>query len=160
MPGAYGGTLGSPEPLSSVTEAATEAIDALTGASGMDDEDDDDDEDWTDDDEYLPLGGIGQGGTRRVRSEDSSMKKIKTVQGEEGRWTVTDCDSTRDGSRMIYSSITPYVHMLHTAEFEAEHTCLDFTGQRRRGHGYDGWGYDGFGVSFKAHRKRMKQGSS
>jgi WD repeat-containing protein 23 len=130
--------------MSAVTEAATDAIDALTG------EGDDDDEDWTDDDEYSSF-AYSDGGGRRARGEDSSMKKIKTVQGEEGRWTITDCDSTRDGSRMIYSSITPYVHMLHTAEFEAEHTCLDFTGQRRRGHGYDGWGYDGFGVSACVH---------
>lgn len=47
---------------------------------------------------------------------------------------------------MIYSSITPYVHMLRTSEHDADHVCLDFTGARRRGHGYDGWQYDGFGV--------------
>jgi hypothetical protein len=28
--------------------------------------------------------------------EDHSMRKIKTVQGVEGQWTVTDADLTRD----------------------------------------------------------------
>ena len=139
MPGAYSGTSGTSEPLSALTEEAAEAIDAL--------EDDEEDEDWTDDEDEPALWPSSASRRRGVRDEDSSMKKIKTVQGEEGRWTITDCDSTRDGSRMIYSSITPYVHMLSTAEFEAEHTCLDFTGRRQRGRGFDGWGYDGFGVS-------------
>ena len=29
--------------------------------------------------------------------------------------------------RMIYSSITPWVHMLYTAEDDSEHVELDFT---------------------------------
>lgn len=46
---------------------------------------------------------------------------------------------------MIYSSITPYVHMLYTAEHDEEHICLDFShsGPRRN----DMYGYDSFGVS-------------
>jgi DDB1- and CUL4-associated factor 11 len=28
--------------------------------------------------------------------DDSSLRKIKTVQGVEGRWTVTDADLSRD----------------------------------------------------------------
>ena len=40
------------------------------------------------------------GNTRnRVPSEDSSLKKIKTVQGEEGRWTVTDCDADKKAEK-------------------------------------------------------------
>ena len=31
------------------------------------------------------------------------MKKIKNVQGREGRWTVTDCDADRKGERCIVS---------------------------------------------------------
>lgn len=38
---------------------------------------------------------------RGMSNEDTSLKKIKTVQGEEGRWTITDCDSTRDGERSV-----------------------------------------------------------
>lgn len=154
MPGAYSGTSGTSEPLSALTEEAAEAIDAL--------EDDEEDEDWTDDEDEPALWPSSASRRRGVRDEDSSMKKIKTVQGEEGRWTITDCDSTRDGSRMIYSSITPYVHMLSTAEFEAEHTCLDFTGRRQRGRGFDGWGYDGFGIwsiRFSADGKEVVAGA-
>ncbi|KAI9633253.1 WD40-repeat-containing domain protein [Dioszegia hungarica] len=82
------------------------------------------------------MGGVG---------EDTSLKKIKAVRGEEGSWTITDSDSTRDGERMIYSSITPYVHMLHTGEHEADHTCLDFSGSAgSRGGGM--WGGGGFGI--------------
>ncbi len=34
-----------------------------------------------------------------MAQEDTSMKKIKNVQGIEGRWTVTDCDADRKGER-------------------------------------------------------------
>jgi WD repeat-containing protein 23 len=44
---------------------------------------------------------------------------------------------------MIYSSITPYVHMLRTAADDEEHVCLDFSSSRGRGP----YGYDSFGVS-------------
>ena len=58
-------------------------------------------------------------------------------------------DTMRTGlklnGRMIYSSITPYVHMLRTAEDDEEHVCLDFSDPNpRRG---DIHGYDSFGVS-------------
>lgn len=46
---------------------------------------------------------------------------------------------------IIYSSITPYVHMFYTSEHDSEHVCLDFSGSRRRSE--DIWGYDSFGVS-------------
>jgi WD repeat-containing protein 23 len=48
---------------------------------------------------------------------------------------------------MIYSSITPYVHMLYTAEDEQEHIELDFSGERRRRNEDSMFGYDSFGVS-------------
>lgn len=32
---------------------------------------------------------------------------------------------------MIYSSITPYVHMLYTAEDDTDHVLLDFSSHRR-----------------------------
>lgn len=34
-------------------------------------------------------------------------------------------------ARMIYSSITPYVHMLYTAEDDTDHVLLDFSSHRR-----------------------------
>lgn len=134
-----------PIPTLSVGAAAPAAVDD-------DDEDDDDD---------MPWGHFGNG-RRPAPPEDSSLKKIKTVQGEEGRWTVTDCDADKKAEkcvaggyskddavqllttyRMIYSSITPYVHMLYTAEHDEEHICLDFSHSTRRN---DAFGYDSFGV--------------
>lgn len=60
----------------------------------------------------------------------SSLHALKTVQGVEGRWTVTDADADRAGARMIYSSITPFVHMLRTDDHDSEHTTLDFRAGR------------------------------
>ncbi|KAG7528172.1 hypothetical protein FFLO_06365 [Filobasidium floriforme] len=65
--------------------------------------------------------------------DDHSLRKIKTVQGVHGQWTVTDADLSRDNEWMIYSSITPYVHLLRTAEHEHEHTMLDFSESGQRG---------------------------
>lgn len=56
---------------------------------------DDDDED---DDDESPWGNFGSG-RNRAPTEDSSLKKIKTVQGEEGRWTVTDCDADKKAEK-------------------------------------------------------------
>lgn len=52
-----------------------------------------------------------------------------------------------DENRMIYSSITPRVHLLRTAEHEDEHQELDFSdsGDHRRFRSY--WGAGHFGVS-------------
>jgi hypothetical protein len=49
---------------------------------------------------------------------------------------------------MIYSSITPYVHMLRTGADEEEHVCLDFSSRGARGqYGYgDDGGASGFRV--------------
>jgi WD repeat-containing protein 23 len=58
------------------------------------------------------------------------MHQLKMVDGVEGRWTVTDADADREGKRMIYSSITPFVHMLRTDEHDSEHTTLDFRAGR------------------------------
>lgn len=54
-----------------------------------------DDED--DDVEHYPWGG----GYRRPRgmTEDSSMRKIKNVQGVEGNWTITDCDADKKAEK-------------------------------------------------------------
>jgi WD repeat-containing protein 23 len=31
--------------------------------------------------------------------EDTSLKKIKNVQGIEGRWTITDCDADKKAEK-------------------------------------------------------------
>lgn len=57
----------------------------------IEDEDQDGDEDdWEDEDDYVS-------GSSAI--EDSSMKRIKKVQGVEGRWTITDCDADKKGEK-------------------------------------------------------------
>jgi WD repeat-containing protein 23 len=52
--------------------------------------------DEDEDDGLRAFGGVRR---RGMAQEDTSMKKIKNVQGIEGRWTVTDCDADRKGER-------------------------------------------------------------
>jgi WD repeat-containing protein 23 len=61
------------------------------GAGQQDDDDEDDGMPWGN------WGSVRSG--RAAPQEDSSMKKIKTVQGEEGRWTVTDCDADKKAEK-------------------------------------------------------------
>lgn len=56
------------------------------------------DEDEDDDEEQF---GNWSAGRRGMAQEDTSMKKIKTVQGKEGSWTVTDCDADRKGDKWV-----------------------------------------------------------
>ncbi|KLT41773.1 WD40 repeat-like protein [Cutaneotrichosporon oleaginosum] len=71
-------------------------------------------------------GWLGGGRWSRHAEAASSLHTLKTVQGMEGRWTVTDADADRAGERMIYSSITPVVHLLKTDDHDSEHVALDF----------------------------------
>jgi WD repeat-containing protein 23 len=51
-------------------------------------------------------------GLGRLRNgQDSTMHIIKSIQGNPGRWTITDSHLSPDNERMIYSSITPTVYM-------------------------------------------------
>lgn len=63
-------------------------------------EDDEEEEEEDDDDGYLPWGNWTSG-RRGMPREETSLKSIKTVQGEEGQWTVTDADSTKSGDRSV-----------------------------------------------------------
>ncbi|OCF34893.1 hypothetical protein I316_03440 [Kwoniella heveanensis BCC8398] len=119
-----------PVPLSPQGGAIDEDVEDRE--SDYEDEDEDEDED---DAMWMGWGN----GRRGFPSEESSLKSIKTVQGVDGSWTVTDCDVDKRGERMIYSSITPYVHMIYTNEFDQEHTELDFSssGGRRDPFGYE-----------------------
>lgn len=47
-------------------------------------------DDWEDEDDYVSGPSV---------IEDSSMKRIKRVQGVEGRWTITDCDADKKGEK-------------------------------------------------------------
>jgi hypothetical protein len=84
----------------------------------------------------------------------------RPVQGQRvvGRRT---CDPSRKRAltdmhisvaRMIYSSITPYVHLLRTAEHEHEHTMLDFSESGQRG-GMARYMRE-FGVGVRSRRQR------
>lgn len=109
------------------------------------------------DDEYMRWNGAEPAHTVQ---EDTSMTRIKTVQGVEGQWTITDADVDRAGKRMIYSSITPYVHMLRTEADDMEQTTLDFRGSRGSGSRY---GYESFGIwsiRFSADGKEIVAGAS
>jgi WD repeat-containing protein 23 len=44
------------------------------------------------------------------------LKPIKTIQGRHGSWTITDANLSPDNQWMIYSSITPYVHLVPTKQ--------------------------------------------
>ncbi|PWN53676.1 WD40 repeat-like protein [Violaceomyces palustris] len=46
----------------------------------------------------------------------TSLKPIKTIQGRQGNWTITDANLSPDNQWMIYSSITPFVHLVPTRE--------------------------------------------
>jgi WD repeat-containing protein 23 len=70
-----------------------------TGAVSAQPTDDDDDDDDYEDEDDMPWGGFGNRARNAPPHEDSSMKKIKTVQGEEGRWTVTDCDADKKAEK-------------------------------------------------------------
>jgi hypothetical protein len=94
-------------------------------------DDDDDDDEW------------GNGGWRPRRVyrgrdvEETSLRRIKAEQGEIGSWTVTDAHADRTGNRMIYSSITPWVHMMSTSDDGTQHVPLKF-GSHNDGYGVSG----------------------
>jgi hypothetical protein len=60
-------------------------------------EDDWEDEDDDEDDGYEAW---GMGG-RRPTDEQTSLHKIKDVQGVQGSWTVTDCDADKKGEKWV-----------------------------------------------------------
>ncbi|GHJ85883.1 hypothetical protein NliqN6_2285 [Naganishia liquefaciens] len=98
--------------------------------------------------------------------QESSLHKIKTVQGVYGQWTVTDADLSRDNEWMVYSSITPHVHLLKTAEHEHEHTMLDFAASAgggaaaRRGMWGGGANFGIWSLRFSADQRELVAGAS
>nr|CDI51619.1 wd40 repeat-like protein [Melanopsichium pennsylvanicum 4] len=65
-------------------------------------------------------------GPRRVRNswffssmgttQYTSLNMTKSIQGRQGNWTITDANLSPDNQWMIYSSITPYVHLVPTRQ--------------------------------------------
>ncbi|KAJ3012853.1 DDB1- and CUL4-associated factor 11 [Thoreauomyces humboldtii] len=61
-------------------------------------------------------------------SDVSKMHKKATIHAQVGRWTITDCEVSPDQSQIMYSSITPQVHLtpVHYDPEESQQTSLDF----------------------------------
>lgn len=60
------------------------------------------DEDEDDDVDYL----FGRANMRRgAPREDTSLKKIKNVQGVDGRWTITDCDADKKADKCVFHKL-------------------------------------------------------
>ncbi|CDU23320.1 uncharacterized protein SPSC_01949 [Sporisorium scitamineum] len=65
-------------------------------------------------------------GPRRVRdswffssmgtTQYTSLNMTKSIQGRQGNWTITDANLSPDNQWMIYSSITPFVHLVPTKQ--------------------------------------------
>ncbi|CAE7194599.1 unnamed protein product [Rhizoctonia solani] len=75
----------------------------------------------------------------------SRMNVLNRVKGVYGNWTVTDSHLSPDNERLVYSSISPVVHLTKLHEPNAQHIALDFSspGRNRRTFGiYD----DSFGI--------------
>lgn len=57
----------------------------MPGGYNDDDENEDDYEDEDDDEDFIPRFSMAGRGMRGMTSEDTSLKKIKSVRGEEGK---------------------------------------------------------------------------
>lgn len=52
----------------------------------------------------------------RGTTQYTSLKLIKSIQGRQGNWTITDANLSPDNQWMIYSSITPFIHLVPTKQ--------------------------------------------
>ncbi|KAF9217529.1 hypothetical protein BGZ59_003542 [Podila verticillata] len=65
---------------------------------------------------------------RIYKTAGNRLIREKVVQGIPGRWTITDHALSLDNDWIIYSSITPYVHLTRTAADAPDaHHQLDFS---------------------------------
>ncbi|KAF9308558.1 hypothetical protein BG003_010938 [Podila horticola] len=65
---------------------------------------------------------------RIYRTAGNRLIREKVMQGMAGRWTITDHALSLDNDWIIYSSITPYVHLTRTAADAPDtHHQLDFS---------------------------------
>ncbi|KAJ3132124.1 hypothetical protein HDU90_007557 [Geranomyces variabilis] len=88
-------------------------------------------------------------------TDPANIEKTGTIQGERGQWTITDCSLSPDNSKMIYSSITPVVHLANVdfdRDPETHHTALDFD---PTGDGFGIWS-----VRFSGDAKEIVAGAS
>ncbi|KAH7334519.1 WD40-repeat-containing domain protein [Rhizoctonia solani] len=76
----------------------------------------------------------------------SRMKVLNRVKGIYGNWTVTDSHLSPDNERLIYSSISPVVHLTKLHEPNAQHISLDFSGSRGQNRRLFNLYHDSFGI--------------
>ncbi|GLB35784.1 putative WD domain, G-beta repeat [Lyophyllum shimeji] len=86
-------------------------------------------------------------GTTRIYSDASlqtTMKVRRSIQGNPGRWTITDANLSPDNERMIYSSITPTVYMTNILDDSPVQTPIPFADPSRSA---NIWGHgESFGI--------------
>ena len=46
------------------------------------------------------------------------MRQLATFEGKKVNWTITDLAIAKDDSFALYSSITPYVHLIRLSDYE------------------------------------------
>ena len=57
--------------------------------------------------------------------DDDDWRVRKTIHCRSLRWTVTDCSVSPDESKLFYSSITPYVHLVNVSLDDTNDECPD-----------------------------------
>ncbi|KAG8733174.1 hypothetical protein FRC11_008176 [Ceratobasidium sp. 423] len=76
----------------------------------------------------------------------SRMNVLNRVKGIYGNWTVTDSHLSPDNERLIYSSISPVVHLTKLHEPNAPHISLDFSNSVHGRRRFYGFYEDSFGI--------------
>ncbi|KAI6136433.1 WD40 repeat-like protein [Pisolithus sp. B1] len=66
------------------------------------------------------------------RDHETTLKVLKTIEGRQGSWTITDSHLSPNNERIIYSSITPIVYMTTTLDSSSAQTPIRFADQNRR----------------------------
>ena len=99
---------------------------------------------------------------RRIKIHDvhNDWSTRKDIVARQLRWTITDTCMSPDNSFLVYSSITPFVHMVSTAQRDVspnidddkEHYKLQFGGS------YDSFGI--WGISFSPDGREIVAGTS
>ncbi|KAG5639568.1 hypothetical protein H0H81_012239 [Sphagnurus paluster] len=74
----------------------------------------------------------------------TNMKIRKSIQGNPGRWTITDANLSPNNERMVYSSITPTAYVTNILDDSQVQTPIPFADVARPS---DIWGYgESFGI--------------
>ncbi|KAF8079014.1 WD40-repeat-containing domain protein [Lyophyllum atratum] len=92
----------------------------------------------------LPHDGRGAARLYSDASLQTNMKVRRSIQGNPGRWTITDANLSPDNERMIYSSITPTVYMTNIHDESPVQIPIPFSDPSRT---TNIWGYgESFGI--------------